>query len=619
MSSRLLRTFLAAGASLVIAAPLMAASNDPACAALENSALAMPAWYAARCVSGEAAAPAPAAVPGLLPPGDTAMYLSNFSPNATLSRRLLTAPLPTATYTNIAPCGANPLNIFALDFDNGATTLWAIDSGCSTGVCNQRSFGTINQTTGVYTVMGQISAGPPPNGPPTGSNFSGLKFDPTSQLVYISVISGTTSTIWTLNLTTGAAAQVGTGSIAGLVIDIAIDRTGIMYGHEILNDQLLRIDKTTGVATVIGPTGQAANFAQGMDFDPVDNTLYGFIIRSDTTAAIGTFNTTTGAFTVSTANGEELEGAVKLAAAKMTPISLKVDDAGNKVMQPNELTTVQPTWRNDGALAQANVTGALTNFTGPAGPTYTINDGTGAYGTVAAGASAQCTDCYSVTATSGTRPAQHWDTTVLETLNVPGQNKTWTLHIGDSFTDVPASNGFYRFIETLFHKGVTGGCGTSLYCPSASTTREQMAVFVLVAKEGAAYNPPACAPPNLFSDVPDTSPFCKFIEELANRGVVGGCGPNLYCPGDAVTREQMAVFVLKTLDPALNPPACVAGSEVFNDVPASSPFCKWIEELARRGVVTGCGGGAYCPTQPVTREQMGVFISVTFGLTLYGV
>ena len=107
MSSRLLRTFLAAGASLVIAAPLMAASNDPACAALENSALAMPAWYAARCVSGEAAAPAPAAVPGLLPPGDTAMYLSNFSPNATLSRRLLTAPLPTATYTNIAPCGAN--------------------------------------------------------------------------------------------------------------------------------------------------------------------------------------------------------------------------------------------------------------------------------------------------------------------------------------------------------------------------------------------------------------------------------------------------------------------------------------------------------------------------------
>ena len=27
---------------------------------------------------------------------------------------------------------------------------------------------------------------------------------------------------------------------------------------------------------------------------------------------------------------------------------------------------------------------------------------------------------------------------------------------------------------------------------------------------------------------------------------------------------------------------------------------------------------AYCPAAAVTREQMGVFISATFGLTLYG-
>jgi hypothetical protein len=58
---------------------------------------------------------------------------------------------------------------------------------------------------------------------------------------------------------------------------------------------------------------------------------------------------------------------------------------------------------------------------------------------------------------------------------------------------------------------------------------------------------------------------------------------------------------------------------MFTDVPASSPFCRWIEELARRGVVTGCGANTYCPTDPVTREQMGVFLSATFGLALYGV
>jgi hypothetical protein len=63
----------------------------------------------------------------------------------------------------------------------------------------------------------------------------------------------------------------------------------------------------------------------------------------------------------------------------------------------------------------------------------------------------------------------------------------------------------------------------------------------------------------------------------------------------------------------------VAGSETFADVPASSAFCRWIEELARRGVVSGCGGGLYCPLDPVTREQMGVFLTQTFSLGLYGV
>jgi hypothetical protein len=42
------------------------------------------------------------------------------------------------------------------------------------------------------------------------------------------------------------------------------------------------------------------------------------------------------------------------------------------------------------------------------------------------------------------------------------------------------------------------------------------------------------------------------------------------------------------------------------------------DALARRGVVGGCGGGDYCPSNPVTRGQMAVFISASLGLTLYG-
>jgi hypothetical protein len=73
------------------------------------------------------------------------------------------------------------------------------------------------------------------------------------------------------------------------------------------------------------------------------------------------------------------------------------------------------------------------------------------------------------------------------------------------------------------------------------------------------------------------------------------------------TREQMTLALAQALNIS-QPPACVPGQEMFHDVPASSPFCPFIEELARRGITGGCGGGNYCPSATVNREQMAVFI-----------
>jgi hypothetical protein len=73
------------------------------------------------------------------------------------------------------------------------------------------------------------------------------------------------------------------------------------------------------------------------------------------------------------------------------------------------------------------------------------------------------------------------------------------------------------------------------------------------------------------------------------------------------TREEMTRTLAKALG-AFQPPACVPGSEMFNDVPASNPFCPFIEELSRRGITGGCAPGLYCPTAFVTRQEMAVFL-----------
>ena len=212
----------------------------------------------------------------------------------------------------------------------------------------------------------------------------------------------------------------------------------------------------------------------------------------------------------------------------------------------------------------------------------------GDYGTVADGASAPCADCYAVSVSNpASRPALHWDASVVETIipDAQGQQKQWLLHVGGSFTDVPPRSGFYRFVETLLHHGVTGGCSATDVLPGRRPRASRWRSSCCVAKEGAGYVPPACGRRRCSPTCPRRSPFCRWIEELARRGVVSGCGGGNYCPSTPVTREQMAVFVLRTLDPAINPPAC-APPNLFADVPETSPFCRWIEELARRGVVS---------------------------------
>jgi len=300
------------------------------------------------------------------------------------------------------------------------------------------------------------------------------------------------------------------------------------------------------------------------------------------------------------------------------PFALAVDSSGNHVLEPGESVSFEPSWFNAGASA-ASPTGTATSFTGPSGVTYGISDASASYGSVAAGTSASCLNggnCYAISiSTPASRPVQHWDATLSETLST-GESKSWLVHVGESFTDVPTSLGVYRFVETLLHDGVTAGCGGTLFCPSSNVTRQQMAVFLLVSKEGSSYSPPACVTP-VFNDVPCSSGFAKWIDELAARNVTAGCGNGNYCPMTDVTRAQMAVFLLKTaFGPSYVPPTCT--TPTFSDLPCSNGFAAWVDDLAGRGITAGCAPGMYCPNSPVTRGQMAVFLTATYGLKLYG-
>jgi hypothetical protein len=50
-----------------------------------------------------------------------------------------------------------------------------------------------------------------------------------------------------------------------------------------------------------------------------------------------------------------------------------------------------------------------------------------------------------------------------------------------TFSDVPTSHPFFKFVEALVASGITAGCGGGKYCPDAPLTRGEMAVFLSTA------------------------------------------------------------------------------------------------------------------------------------------
>ena len=217
-------------------------------------------------------------------------------------------------------------------------------------------------------------------------------------------------------------------------------------------------------------------------------------------------------------------------------------------------------------------------------------------------------DDHTLTTVSPALPAG----TVNDIVATTPDTTTGTLAMGwvADFLDVPGSQQFYAYVTTLVADGITAGVGGGNYGVSAPTLRQQMAVFILKAKHGLCYSPPPCV--GTFTDVPCSSNFAPWIEAMANEGITGGCGGGNFCPTNPVRRDQMAVFLLKG-EHGSNylPPTCQG---IFGDVACPSQFADWIEQLSNEQITGGCGGGNYCPGNANTRGQMAVFLTKTFHL-----
>ena len=112
-----------------------------------------------------------------------------------------------------------------------------------------------------------------------------------------------------------------------------------------------------------------------------------------------------------------------------------------------------------------------------------------------------------------------------------------------SFIDVDEGSVHAENISRLVAAGITEGFADGEFRPADSVTRQQMASFLTRALDLGAPDEPL-----QFDDVSEDNTHYDAIQSLAAAEITLGCGPGEFCPADPVTREQMASFLVRSLD-----------------------------------------------------------------------
>jgi hypothetical protein len=189
------------------------------------------------------------------------------------------------------------------------------------------------------------------------------------------------------------------------------------------------------------------------------------------------------------------------------------------------------------------------------------------------------------------------------------------------FTDVAADDTFRSEINCIAAANITRGLqGGNQYGGTLPVSRAQMASFIArmldtaeqLDLNGRVRPLPEVADVSRFRDVGGGDGHPRAINRLAAVGIVQG-GPaglpaDLYGPTLNVSRAQMASFVIRSLEFALDIKLSTA-EDYFTDDAKAVPHQDNINTIASLAIAVGDGKDSYTPGRATSRGQMAAFIA----------
>ncbi len=168
------------------------------------------------------------------------------------------------------------------------------------------------------------------------------------------------------------------------------------------------------------------------------------------------------------------------------------------------------------------------------------------------------------------------------------------------FTDVPASLWAYGDIESLSGLGYISGYPDGSFKPGNTITRAEFVSILSKALKLATYNPAA---PD-FSDVAQGDWFYGSVEDAVHAGIVKGYG-SAFKPDDPITREEMAVILVKALNEQGQAGSSMNSATAFTDDVSISAWARGFVAVAvQDGLIKGYpGDNSFRPKSVATRAE----------------
>lgn len=159
---------------------------------------------------------------------------------------------------------------------------------------------------------------------------------------------------------------------------------------------------------------------------------------------------------------------------------------------------------------------------------------------------------------------------------------------------------------------IVRGFGDNTYRPAAPVRRDEMATFLVQAMdtaEAVQELPPPEDSQDTFGDIEGNRHEAN-IRRLFAAGLVSGLDDEHYGPAQAVTRDQMATFLLRAAEFAngLEKGSLESEEQAFDDVGRNNAHFTTVNGAAVHGLVFGRAPDAYEPLRRTRRDQMATFV-----------